>query len=73
MAQGLQQGLLDDIRLALELRSGIDGLRLLPEIIKSDDISVLKAAHEAIRLLRRQKSYATSSARHEQFFVPTTR
>ncbi len=50
LQKGLQQGLLAGIRLALELRFGIEGLRLLPEIAKIKDVSVLKMAHEAIRV-----------------------
>jgi hypothetical protein len=39
--------------LALELRFGLDGLRLLPEITKIEDVGVLKAVHEAIRSVTR--------------------
>ena len=47
--RGLRQGLLDGIELALELRFGLDGLRLLPEIAKIEDVDVLKAVHEGLR------------------------
>jgi predicted transposase/invertase (TIGR01784 family) len=51
--RGLRRGLLDGIELALELRFGLDGLRLLPEITQIEDVGVLKAVHEAIRSVTR--------------------
>ncbi len=33
----------------LDLRFGLDGLRLLPEITKIEDVDMLKAVHEGIR------------------------
>ncbi len=47
--RGLRQGLLDGIELALDLRFGIAGLRLFPEITKIEDVGVLKAVHAGIR------------------------
>lgn len=47
--RGLRQGLLDGIELALELRFGLDGLRLLPEITRIEDVGLLKAVHEGLR------------------------
>ena len=51
--RGLRQGLLDGIELALELRFGVAGLQLLPEIIRIDDVGVLKAVHNGIRSVAR--------------------
>lgn len=51
--RGLRRGLLDGIELALELRFGLEGLRLLPEITQIEDVGVLKAVHEAIRSVTR--------------------
>ena len=47
--RGLRQGLLRGIEMALELRFGLDGLRLLPEITKIADVDVLNAVHKGIR------------------------
>jgi hypothetical protein len=49
IAQGMRQGLLDSIELGLELRFGVEGLRLWPEIAKLEDIHVLNAIREGIR------------------------
>jgi predicted transposase/invertase (TIGR01784 family) len=53
LQEGLRQGLLDGIELALDLRFGLTGLRLLPEIIKIEEVGVLKAIHEGIRRVER--------------------
>ena len=45
----LRQGLLDGIELMLDLRFGLDGLRLLPEIAKIEDVDVHKVVHEGMR------------------------
>lgn len=50
---GMRRGLLDGIELALELRFGVEGLRLLPEILRIEDVGVLKAVHEGIRTVTR--------------------
>ena len=47
--RGLRHGLLDGSELALDLRFGLDGLRLLPEIAKSEDMGVRKVVHEGMR------------------------
>ena len=52
-ARGLRQGLLSGIELALELRFGVEGLRILPEILRIEDVGVLKAVHEGIRSVTR--------------------
>lgn len=48
-SQGLRQGLLEGIEFALELRFGLDGLRLMPEIARIEDIVVLRVIREGIR------------------------
>lgn len=48
-SQGLRQGLLEGIEFALELRFGLDGLRLMPEIARIEDIAVLRVIREGIR------------------------
>jgi hypothetical protein len=47
--EGLQQGLIDGISLGLELKFGVKGLRLLPEILKIQDVDVLRAIHEGLK------------------------
>jgi len=49
LQQGRRQGLLDGIELALELRFGPEGLRLLPEIAEVEELDVLKAIHTGIK------------------------
>jgi flagellar biosynthesis/type III secretory pathway protein FliH len=49
LERGRRQGLLDGIELALELRFGADGLRLVPEIAEVEDANVLRAIHTSIR------------------------
>jgi len=57
MQQGLQQGvrrgerqgLLAGIELGLELRFGSEGLRLVPEVYKIEDVDVLRAIHAGLR------------------------
>jgi hypothetical protein len=49
LEEGRRQGLLDGIELALELRYGPEGLGLLPEIRKVENLDVLKAIHAGIR------------------------
>lgn len=47
--QGMQQGLLAGIELGLELKFGSEGLRLLPEVYKVEDVDVLRAIHEGLK------------------------
>lgn len=49
LQQGRREGLLDGIELGLELRFGTDGLRLLPEIRKIEDVDVLRAVHAGLK------------------------
>ena len=47
--EGEKRGLLDGIALALELRFGEHGLRLLPEIEERADMRTLRALMDAIK------------------------
>ncbi|PKO20462.1 MAG: hypothetical protein CVU38_20005 [Chloroflexi bacterium HGW-Chloroflexi-1] len=47
--QGLRQGLFDGITLGLELKWGADGLHLLPEIGRIEDVYLLRAIHEGLK------------------------
>jgi len=47
--QGIREGLLAGITLVLELRFSSEGLRLLPEIYKIEDVDVLRAVHEGLK------------------------
>jgi len=47
--QGVREGLLAGIELGLELRFGGEGLRLLPEIYRIEDVDVLQAIHDGLR------------------------
>ncbi|MCS6845556.1 MAG: hypothetical protein NZ528_14755, partial [Caldilineales bacterium] len=47
--EGTQQGVLAGIEVALDLKFGTEGLRLLPEIRKIEDLDVLSAVLSAIR------------------------
>ena len=49
LQQGIQTGLLDGIEVSLDIKFGVDGLRLLPEICKIKDIDTLKAVQAALR------------------------
>ena len=49
LEQGHREGLLDGITLGLELRWGADGLRLLPEIGRIEDVYLLRAIHEGLK------------------------
>ena len=51
LEQGLQQGLLASIELGLELRFGNEGLRLLAEIRKIEDLDILYAIKEGLKLV----------------------
>lgn len=47
--EGMQQGMLAGIELGLELRFGSEGLRLLPQIYKIEQVEVLRAIHEGLK------------------------
>ncbi|MFQ5343168.1 MAG: cytosolic protein, partial [Anaerolineae bacterium] len=47
--QGIREGLLAGIELGLELKFGSQGLRLLPEVYKIEDVDVLRAIHEGLK------------------------
>ncbi|MCS6845935.1 MAG: Rpn family recombination-promoting nuclease/putative transposase, partial [Caldilineales bacterium] len=49
LAEGKREGYLAAIELGLELRFGAEGLRLLPEIAKIEDVATLRAIAEAIK------------------------
>ena len=48
MKQEMRRGLLRGIGLGLKLRFGVEGLRMLPEIDRVKDVSLLRAIHEAL-------------------------
>lgn len=47
--QAIQEGLFKGIEIALDIKFGVDGLRLLPEIYKIKDVDTLKAVQTALR------------------------
>ncbi len=47
--EGKIEGLLEGIELALDIRFGKKGLRILPEIRKIQDIAVLSAIHRGLK------------------------
>lgn len=49
--QGLREGMLAGIELGLELKFGSEGLKLLPEIYKIQDVDVLRAVQEGLKTL----------------------
>jgi len=49
--QGIREGLLAGIELGLELKFGSAGLFLLPEIYKIEDVDVLRAIHEGLKVV----------------------
>jgi hypothetical protein len=51
--QGIQQQILEGIQLGLELKFGTEGLQLVPEIRKIQDLNVLKAIHEGLKSANR--------------------
>ena len=53
MQQGVREGLLAGIRLGLKLRFGDEGLALLPEIYKIEDVDVLRTVHEALETVNK--------------------
>jgi flagellar biosynthesis/type III secretory pathway protein FliH len=52
MQQGMREGLLSGIELGLELKFGSEGLRLLPEISKIEDVDMLKAIKEGFKIVK---------------------
>lgn len=50
IAEGERKGYLAAIELGLELRFGAEGLRLMPEIAQVQDVAVLRAIAEAIKV-----------------------
>ena len=50
MQQGIQQERLSGIELGLELKFGVEGLRLLPEISKIEDADVLRAIRAGLKI-----------------------
>jgi predicted transposase/invertase (TIGR01784 family) len=51
LEQGIRKGLLAGIELGLELRFGGEGLKLLPEIKKIEDMDILDAVHEGLKIV----------------------
>lgn len=51
LQQGRREGLLHGIELGLQLRFGVEGLRLLPEICKIKDVYVLHAILAGLRVV----------------------
>ena len=49
--RGLRKGLLEGISLGLELKFGSEGLRLLPEIRKIEDVDMLWTIHEGLKVV----------------------
>ena len=47
--RGLRQGLLMGIELGLELKFGSEGIRLLPEVYKIEDVDLLQAIYEGLK------------------------
>ena len=48
---GLREGLLNGIELGLALKFGSEGLHLLPEIYDIEDVKVLRAIHEGLKIM----------------------
>jgi len=51
LQRGIREGLLAGIELGLELKFGSAGLCLLPEIYKIEDVDVLRAIHEGLKMV----------------------
>ncbi len=49
LQQGMQQGLLTGLELGLELKFGREGLQLLPEIRKLEDVDLLQTIHQRLK------------------------
>ena len=52
LRQGIREGLLAGIELGLELKFGAEGLRLLPEIRRIEDVEVLRAIQEGLKTVQ---------------------
>ena len=50
--QGIRRGLLEAIELGLKLRFGAEGLRLLPEMAKVEEVERLRAIKEALEVVK---------------------
>ena len=50
--QGIRQQLLAGIELGLELKFGAAGLAVLPEMRKLEDVDVLRAIHEGLKIVQ---------------------
>lgn len=50
--KGRQEGLLEGIELALDIKFGAEGLRLFPEIREIKDVGKLKAVQRAFKIAR---------------------
>ncbi|MEM9906913.1 MAG: hypothetical protein AAF921_17985 [Cyanobacteria bacterium P01_D01_bin.44] len=59
LQEGLREGLLSAIELGLELKFGAEGLRLLPEISKLEDVDLLKALQEGLKVAKRLEELQT--------------
>ena len=51
LQRGIREGLLAGIELGLELKFGSAGLPLLPEIYKIEDVDVLRAIHQGLKMV----------------------
>ena len=49
LERGLRSGLLEAIAFGLDLKFGVEGLKLMPEIGKIEDIDMLRAIQNALR------------------------
>ncbi len=49
LQQGMQQGLLTGIELGLELKFGREGIQILPEIRKLEDVDLLQTIHQRLK------------------------
>ncbi|NOX62702.1 MAG: hypothetical protein GXP42_12265 [Chloroflexi bacterium] len=47
--QGYREGLLFGIATALDMKFGVEGLKLMPELKRVEDVAVLEAVQQAIR------------------------
>lgn len=63
--QGERDGILSGIEIGLELRFGQDGLGLLPEVYKIEDIALLRVLQRALRTV-------TSLDAWRQLYLPST-
>lgn len=52
MQQGRRQGLIDAISLGVRLRFGSDGLWLLPEIRRIEEIAILESIYDSVETVK---------------------